>query len=80
MLGLGELKNTRFYQEAVEEGRQEIQKELVAAILSHRFSDLDQGLLKMVESLADKLPSEFIPSLLADSREVLIEKFVSGFS
>jgi predicted transposase YdaD len=80
MLGLGELKNTRFYQEAVEEGRQEIQKELVAAILSHRFSDLDQGLLKMVESLANKLPSEFIPSLLADSREVLIEKFVSGFS
>jgi predicted transposase YdaD len=34
LVGLSELKNTRFYQEAVEEGRQEgrqeIQKELVA--------------------------------------------------
>jgi predicted transposase YdaD len=95
MLGLSELKNTRFYQEAVEEGRQEaveegrqeaveegrqegrqeIQKELVAAVLSNRFSDLDQGLLKVVESLADKPPSEFMASLLADSREVLVEKF-----
>jgi hypothetical protein len=75
MLGLSELKNTRFYQEAVEEGRQEIQKELVAAILSNRFSDLDQVWLKVVESLADKPPSEFIPSLLTDSYEVLIEKF-----
>jgi predicted transposase YdaD len=87
MLGLNELKNTRFYQEAVkegrqeaveegrQEGRQEIQKELVAAVLSNRFSDLDQGLLKVVESLAGKPPSEFIPSLLTDSREVLVEKF-----
>jgi hypothetical protein len=79
MLGLSELKNTRFYQEAMEEGRQEgrqeIQKEFVAAILSHRFSDLDRGLLKVVEFLADKPPSEFIPSLLTDSYEVLIEKF-----
>lgn len=79
MLGLSELKNTRVYQEVVEEGRQEgrqeIQKELVAAVLSNRFNDLDQGLLKVVESLADKPPSEFIPSLLTDSRDVLIEKF-----
>jgi hypothetical protein len=74
-LGLNELKNTRFYQEAVEEGRQEIQKELVTAILSNRFSHLDRGLLKVVESLADKPPSEFIPSLLTDSYEVLVEKF-----
>jgi predicted transposase YdaD len=63
MLGLSELKNTRVYQEAVEEGRQESQKELVTAILSNRFSDLDNP------------PSEFIPSLLTDSYEVLIEKF-----
>lgn len=83
MLGRSELKNTRFYQEAMEEGcqegrqegRQENQREFVAMLLSKRFSDLDQGLLKVVESLADKPPSEFIPSLLTDSREVLIEKF-----
>ncbi|WP_404790981.1 hypothetical protein [Altericista sp. CCNU0014] len=79
MLGLSELKNTRFYQEAVEEGRQEgrqeNQREFVAMLLSNRFSDLDQGLLKVVESLADKSPSDFIPSLLTDSRDVLIEKF-----
>jgi hypothetical protein len=75
MLGLSELKNTWFYQEAVEEGRQEIQKELVTAILSNRFNHLDRGLLKVVESLADKPPSEFIPSLLTDSYEVLVEKF-----
>jgi predicted transposase YdaD len=79
MLGLSELKNTRFYQEAMEEGRQEgrqeNQREFVAMLLSKRFSDLDQGLLKVVESLEDKSPSDFIPSLLTDSYEVLIEKF-----
>jgi predicted transposase/invertase (TIGR01784 family) len=75
MLGLSELKNTRVYQEAVEEGRQEIQKELVTAILSNRFSNLDRGLLKVIESLVDKPPFEFIPSLFTDSYKVLIEKF-----
>jgi predicted transposase/invertase (TIGR01784 family) len=75
MLGLSELKNTRVYQEAVEEGRQENQRELVATILSSRFGNLDQGLLEVVATLADKPSSEFMASLLTDSRDVLIEKF-----
>jgi predicted transposase/invertase (TIGR01784 family) len=79
MLGLSELKNTRVYQEAVEEGRQEgrqeIQRELVATILSSRFGDLDQSLLRIVEALANKPSSEFMALLLADSRDVLIDKF-----
>lgn len=75
MLGLSELKNTRVYQEAVEEGRQENQREFVATILSSRFGNLDQGLLKVVKYLANKPSSEFMAALLTDSREVLIEKF-----
>jgi predicted transposase YdaD len=79
MLGLSELKNTRVYQEAVEEGRQEgrqeNQREFVATILSSRFGNLDQGLLKVVEYLANKPSSEFMAALLTDSREVLIDKF-----
>jgi predicted transposase YdaD len=75
MLGLSELKNARVYQEAVEEGRQEGRQELVATILSSRFGSLDQGLLEVVETLADKPSSEFMASLLMDSRDVLVEEF-----
>jgi predicted transposase/invertase (TIGR01784 family) len=75
MLGLSELKNTRVYQEASEEGAQERQREIVATILSSRFGDLDRSLLMVVEALADKPSSEFMASLLTDSRDVLIEKF-----
>jgi predicted transposase/invertase (TIGR01784 family) len=75
MLGLSELKNTRVYQEASEEGAQERQREIVATILSNRFGNLDQGLLEVVETLTEKPSSEFMTSLLTDSRDVLIEKF-----
>jgi hypothetical protein len=75
MLGLSELKNTRVYQEASEEGAQERQREIVATILSNRFGDLDRDLLTVVEYLANKPSSAFMASLLADSRDVLIEKF-----
>ncbi len=79
MFGLSELKNTRVYQEAVEEGRQEgrqeSQREFVATILRSRFGNLDQGLLKVVECLANKPSSEFMAALLTDSRDMLIEKF-----
>jgi hypothetical protein len=84
VFGLSELKKTRVYQEAVEEGRQEgrqeSQRELVATILSSRFGNLDRGLLKVVECLANKPSSEFMASLLTDSRDMLIEKFGQCFS
>jgi hypothetical protein len=80
MLGLSELKNTRVYQEASEEGAQERQREIVATILSSRFGNLDRGLLTVVECLANKPSSEFMASLLTDSRDVLIEKFGQCFS
>jgi predicted transposase/invertase (TIGR01784 family) len=75
MLGLSELKKTRVYQEAVEEGRQEGQREIVVSLLINRFGDLDKGLRRVAENLADKPSSEFMTALLADSREVLIKKF-----
>jgi predicted transposase YdaD len=79
VFGLSELKKTRVYQEAVEEGRQEgrqeSQRELVATILSSRFGDLDKGLLKVVDVLAGKSSSEFMSSLLTDSHEILVKKF-----
>ncbi len=71
MLGLSKLKQTRVYQEAVEEGRQE----MIVSLLSNRFGDLDEALLRVAENLADKSSSEFMASLLSDSREGLIEKF-----
>ena len=75
MLGLSELKKTRVYQEAVEEGRQEGQQEIVVSLLCNRFGDLDEALLRVVENLVDKSSSEFTNALLKDSREVLIQKF-----
>ena len=83
MLGLSELKKSRVYQEAVEEGRQEgrqetqkeKQKEFIASLLNNRFGSLDDALLGVAENLADQSSSEFMAALLADSREVLVEKF-----
>ena len=75
MLGLGELKQTRVYQEALEEGRQEGQREVVESLLKAKFGSLDAALASIIEALL-KLPSaEFTSLLLQSSREELLDRF-----
>ena len=79
MLGLGDLKQTRVYQEALQEGRQEGrqegQQELIENLLKARFGSLDEALSRVVTALLEMPAAEFTPLLLQWSREELIDRF-----
>jgi predicted transposase/invertase (TIGR01784 family) len=75
MLGLGDLKQSRVYQEALEEGRQEGQREIVEDLLKARFGNLDEELSAIVAALLKLPPAEFTPLLLQLSREELLDRF-----
>ena len=77
MLGLNLLKETKVYQEALEEGRQEERRSMIEALLVNRFGDLDAELMQVVEHLAEQPSAEFMAALLTESRESLIKRFGS---
>jgi predicted transposase/invertase (TIGR01784 family) len=82
MLGLGDLKQSRVYQEALEEGRQEGQqegqREIVEALLKARFGNLDAELAAIVPVVLKRPSAEFTPLLLQLSREELLDRFGQG--
>ncbi|WP_416674142.1 Rpn family recombination-promoting nuclease/putative transposase [Egbenema bharatensis] len=71
MLGLDNLKQTRVYQEALQEG----QREVIESLLRARFGELDTALVAIVEPLLQLPPAEYMPLLLHRSREELIAQF-----
>ncbi|PSB22346.1 hypothetical protein C7B76_04330 [filamentous cyanobacterium CCP2] len=75
MLGLSDLKQTRLYQEALQEGRQEAQREMIESLLRARFGELDEALTAIVEPLLQLPPGELPPLLLKRSRDELIAQF-----
>lgn len=85
MLELNDLKQTRFYQEAFQEGRQEGQREsrqegqreVIESLLRARFGELDEALAAIVDPLLTLPAAEFTPLLLHRSREELIAQFAS---
>jgi predicted transposase/invertase (TIGR01784 family) len=78
MLGLGELKQTRVYQEALEEGRQEGRQELVESVLKAKFGSLDAALSGIIPALLALPAAEFTPLLLQASRQELLDRFVES--
>lgn len=75
MLGLDSLKQTRVYQEALEEGRQESQRQMIESALKARFGELDASLTAIVDPLLALPPDEVMPLLLNRSRDELIAQF-----
>jgi predicted transposase YdaD len=83
MLGLESLKQTRVYQEALEEGRQEGRQEgreverrqMIVSILETRFGSLDESLAAIVDPLLALPSDQVIPLLLRCSREELVAQF-----
>jgi predicted transposase YdaD len=71
MLGLGDLKQSRVYQEALQEG----QREIVEALLKARFGNLDAELSAIVPVVLKRPSVEFTPLLLQLSREELLDRF-----
>jgi predicted transposase YdaD len=84
MLGLGDLKQSRVYQEALEEGRQEGrqegQREIVEDLLKARFGNLDEELSAIVAAVLKLPPAEFTPLLLQLSRQELLDRFRQALS
>lgn len=91
MLGLSLLKETKVYQEALEEGRQEGRQEgrlegrqegrqegqrgVIEALMVNRFGALDSELMAVVDGLVGRPSDEFMNVLLTESREALIDRF-----
>jgi predicted transposase/invertase (TIGR01784 family) len=79
MLGLGDLKQSKVYQEALaegrQEGRQEERREIVENLLKVRFGSLDEELTNLVESVMTLPVPEFTPLLLRLSRAELLDRF-----
>jgi predicted transposase/invertase (TIGR01784 family) len=79
MLGLSDLKQSRVYQEALEEGRQEGrqegQREILENLLRARFGSLDEELTTIVEAVMNLPSAEFTPLLLQLSRAELLDRF-----
>jgi predicted transposase/invertase (TIGR01784 family) len=78
MLGLESLKQTRVYQEALEEGREEgrlERRQMIVSALETRFGSLDQSLAAIVDPLLALPSDQVMPLLLRCSREELIARF-----
>jgi predicted transposase/invertase (TIGR01784 family) len=79
MFGLSDLKQTKVYQEAKAEGRQEgIQQGerlVVENLLRARFGELDSELQGIIEPILELSPAEFTPLLIERSREELLHQF-----
>lgn len=70
MLGL-DLQQTRFYQEAKAEGRQEV----VEMLLQVRFGMLDRSLAAIVPQLLALPPEDYTRLILERSQEELLNQF-----
>jgi predicted transposase/invertase (TIGR01784 family) len=77
MLGL-KLQETRFYQEAKAEGRQEGRQEAVETLLQVRFGTLDRPLSSIVPQLLALPPEECARLILNRSRDELLDQFANA--
>jgi hypothetical protein len=72
---------TEAYQEAraqaVQEGVEQGQRQVVENLLRFRFGEVDEELSRVVDSLLQLSPEEFTPLCLQLSREELLTRFVS---
>ena len=62
-------------EEARQEGRQEGERIVVENLLKARFSELDEELVTIIESIMELPPEEFTQLLLQLSREELLARF-----
>jgi predicted transposase YdaD len=79
MFGLSDLKQTRFYQEAVAEGEErgleQGERLVVENLLRVRFGELEPEIQAIIDPILQLSPAEFTPLLLHCSREELLNRF-----
>lgn len=63
-------------QEGVQQGLQQERRQVVEILLKYRFGSVDEELARVVESLLELSPQEFMPLCLQLSREELLTRFI----
>ncbi|MEC4803292.1 MAG: hypothetical protein SAJ12_10080 [Jaaginema sp. PMC 1079.18] len=75
MFSMSDLRHTRVYQEALQEGIEQERRNTIMSLLRVRFGSINTELEAITPSIIRLSTEEFTPLLLQLSREELITRF-----